>query len=84
MKLVASRRAEFVAGLFVVALLAAGCGTSDADESPSGASTTGGSTTTSAAGDTTGPVPVVGNAKPTETTVMGEDDVAVTLTVRSR
>jgi len=80
MKLVASRRAQFVAGLFVTTLIAAGCGTSDADESPSGASTTGVSTTTSAAGDTTGPVPVVENAKPTETTVMGEDDVEVTLT----
>ncbi|WP_338856996.1 hypothetical protein WDY80_05360 [Gordonia hongkongensis] len=80
MKLVASRRSELVAGLFAITLIAAGCGTSDADESPSGASTTGGSTTTSAAGDTTGPVPVVENAKPTETTVMGEDDVEVTLT----
>ncbi|MCZ4534453.1 hypothetical protein O4159_03085 [Gordonia terrae] len=80
MKLVASRRSELVAGLFAITLIAAGCGTSDADESPSGAPTTGGSTTTSAAGDTTGPVPVVGNAKPTETTVMGEDDVEVILT----
>lgn len=80
MKLVASRRSELVAGLFAITLIAAGCGTSDADESPSGASTTGGSTTTSAAGDTTGPVPVAENAQPTETTVMGEDDVEVTLT----
>lgn len=80
MKLVASRRSELVAGLFAITLIAAGCGTSDAYESPSGASTTVGSTTTSAAGDTTGPVPVVKNAKPTETTVMGEDDVEVTLT----
>lgn len=80
MKLVACRRSELVAGLFAITLIAAGCGTSDADESPSGASTTGGSTTTSAAGDTTGPVPVAENAQPTETTVMGEDDVEVTLT----
>lgn len=80
MKLVASRRSELVAGLFAITLIAAGCGTSDADESPSGAATTGGSTTTSAVGDTTGPVPVVENAKPTETTVMGEGDVEVTLT----
>ena len=32
MKLVASRRSEFAAGLFVITLLAAGCGSSDADE----------------------------------------------------
>ncbi|MFE0748403.1 LGFP repeat-containing protein [Gordonia sp. NPDC058843] len=80
MKLVASRRAEFVAGLFVVTLIAAGCGTSDADDSSLGASPTWSSTTTAEPGDTTAPVPVADNAAPTETTVMGEDDVEVTLT----
>jgi len=82
MKLVASRRAEFVAGLFVVTLIAGGCGTSDADDSSPGASPTGSSTTTAAAGDPTAPVPVAENAEaePTEVTVTGEDDVEVTLT----
>ncbi|MFT4397410.1 LGFP repeat-containing protein [Gordonia lacunae] len=82
MKQVASRRAQVIAGLFATTLIAAGCGTSDADESPSGASTTGVSTTTAAAADTTGPSPVAENGAPgpTEVTVMGEDDVEVTLT----
>ncbi|EON31038.1 hypothetical protein GTC6_19805 [Gordonia terrae C-6] len=67
MKQVASRRAEFVAGLFVVTLIAAGCGTSDTDDSSSSASAT-----TVVAEDAA--------PTPTETTVMGEDDVEVTLT----
>ncbi|WP_238420488.1 LGFP repeat-containing protein [Gordonia sp. 'Campus'] len=82
MKHMASRRAEFVAGLFVVTLFAAGCGTSDADDSPAASPTTGSSTTTTPAGDTTAPSTVAQNAAPgpTEVTVMGEDDEEVTLT----
>lgn len=65
MKQVASRRAEFVAGLFMATLIAAGCGTSDAEPR-----------------DVTAPATAVENveAKPTELTVMGVDDVEVTLT----
>ncbi|MBM7279536.1 hypothetical protein JTZ10_17460 [Gordonia rubripertincta] len=64
MKQTASRRAAFVAGLFVITLAAAGCGSVEADRTSS-------TSNRAAAADA--------GAHPTELTVMGEDDVTVTL-----
>ncbi|SDU59107.1 LGFP repeat-containing protein [Gordonia westfalica] len=65
MKQTASRRAVFVAGWFVIALAAAGCGNAEADRDSS-------ISTPAAAVDA--------GADPSELTVTGEDDVSVTLT----
>ncbi|MCR5980616.1 hypothetical protein GDN83_23305 [Gordonia jinghuaiqii] len=62
---VASRRAEFVAGLFVATLIATGCGAEPGDPTTSA--------TIASAADAE-------SVTATETTVMGEDDVEVTLT----
>jgi len=65
---VASRRAEFIAGLFVATLVAAGCGTAPSDP-----------TTSATVTSVTSTPAVAESVTATETTVMGEDDVEVTL-----
>lgn len=69
MRQLVSRRAGFIAGLFAATLIAAGCGTGAGD--PTTPATDVSATDTSAA--------PVASGTPTETTVMGEDDVEVTL-----
>lgn len=77
---VASRRSGLVAGLFVVTLLAAGCGGTDAGGAPGTASSTPESTSPAGPGEKK----VAGAERPTEAapsslTVVGVDDVEVTL-----
>lgn len=78
---VAFRRADLAAGMFVVALIAAGCGSADSNDASSAAPSAEASASPSRADDQTAAESVTraSEAAPATVTITGVDDVAVTL-----